>query len=163
MSDPEEDPCGLVNRIRVACESPRTRQEIADILGVDVSVIDGILDDPDYEVDPDDYALIFENLPLVPGREHLRGITQHWAVYFYEKPLWTNTDLVLYEPHLGAERIVVMVCDPVYPDRIKSDGPYALGTFSAQQVIQAACEGELGRILTVASYVPIEEYPYPPS
>ena len=162
VSEDQEDPCGLKNRIRIACEPPLNQAAVAAILDVDVTVIQNILTIPDYVPSPQDYQTIAENLPNISARRHFRGTTQNWTVYFLEKPLWTEDDVYNTFPEDRDEQAVIIVCDPLYPDRLKSDGPYRFDTFTLQQMIEAATDGDYLRLLTVALYVPSVEYPYNP-
>lgn len=163
MEDPEEDPCGLQHRLEMACEPPLNRATVAATLGISLEILDDILDDPNYVPDPADYEQIVTNLDLFHERQHFRGHMANWDVYFREKPLWTASDVAATVPDYRATSVVLFVCDANYPDRIKSDGPYDLDTFTVQQAIEAATDGDYTRLLTVAYYVPTVEYPYPNS
>jgi hypothetical protein len=160
MSEPEEDPCGLMCRLQIAMEQFATTEDLADALHVPNSTVEAILGDPFYVPIAEDYENIVTFLPFIPERTHRVGETATWQVYFTEKPLWTEDDIGVAQEYFGAAKVVIIVCDPVYPDRVKSEGPFDLDTWTVQQAIEAATQGDRLTMLTIASYVPYLEFPY---
>lgn len=152
---------GLRRRLNLAREYDPTMVDTGLLLGVDAGILLAYLDNPDYVLSSGEYNQIIANLWLLPENAHTRESHANYSVIFHEKPEWTQQDVDAFEPYDLTVSIVLFVYDGAYGDDVASAGPFGLDTFTVEQAIEAATDGDLGRLITIVEYIPLEEYPMP--
>lgn len=152
---------GLRRRLNLAREYDPQMAETAAILNVNAGTLMQYLNDPDYVLSSEDYNQIISYLWLLPMFRHTRDSHANYSVTFSEKPEWTEQDIDTFEVSEVAISVVCFVYDGNYPDRIASAGPFGLDTYTVQQAIDIATDGDTERLVTVVEYIPLVEYPYP--
>lgn len=153
---------GLRRRLWMALEPDGDYARVAAVIGTTPELLHEYLTDPSFLWDNNTYLLILEGLFNLPAYSHIRDTGPRWRIVFLEKPRWAESDVFLIEAPEEALQVAVFTEAETYAEDIMTNGPEDLRTFTVQQVIDAATNGDYDRLFTVVWYEPIALFPYPP-
>lgn len=151
---------GLRRRLKTACTPPSSVNEVSQVLGVSADILSNYTTNPEYVLTNETITQILANLPNVPPREFSVRGNQGFSYIRYEKPQWTQDDIDDLVPPRGAVSVAIYFYQPTYSDDVETDGPNDLDTFTVQQVIEDATDGDPDLLMSVVWYVPYVTYNY---